>query len=171
MATDIRNERPTDEAGAAALLRAALGGPDEAALGDRWRRAAAVTLSLVAVRHQTVVGHVLFSPLPIDLDVGRTVAGAALAPVAVSPSWQWRGISSAGRARLAGRAIAGVVVLGDPAWYRRFGFAAPLAAGLHCPVAGSALQALDLVAGAHGPDPVAGAARYHAAFLSRGDEA
>ena len=89
------------------------------------RDAQALRLSMVATRGDKVVGHVAFSPVAID---GRDLGWWGLGPVAVAPAEQRRGIGSAlirsALQRLAGAGVAGCVVLGDPAYYGRFGFAA-----------------------------------------------
>lgn len=167
-ATTIRSEAPADAAAIDALLRAAFGGPGEAVLVERLRAAGALPLALVAVDAVgDVVGHVAFSPLPIATGAG-TVDALALAPLAVRPDRQRRGVgtllvrAALDRLRTAGAPL--VVVLGDPAYYGRFGFRAEAAAGIRCPYSGPALQALAL----DGSDPsgIAGVATYHPAFAA-----
>lgn len=97
----------------------------EAQLVDRLRARGMVTLSLVALKDGEVVGHVLFSPV-------RLVNGEdsfdliGLGPVAVDPEHQREGIGSrlinAGLEEIRQAGHAAVVVLGDPAFYERFGF-------------------------------------------------
>ncbi len=163
----IRPEAPADAAPIGALLRAAFGGEAEAALVERLRAADALPLALVAEAPPgEVVGHVAFSPLPIATDAGEIVHALALAPLAVRPDWQRRGVGARlvrealDRLRASGAPL--VVVLGDPAYYGRFGFRAEAAAGIRCPYAGPALQALSL----HGRSPagIVGDAAYHPAF-------
>jgi putative acetyltransferase len=89
---------------------------------DTWRLGAAVEgLELVAVVGDSVVGHVLTA----RGDLGGREA-IAVAPLAVSPSHQRRGVGSALMTQLLDRADrAGyplVAVLGNPAYYGRFGF-------------------------------------------------
>lgn len=91
---------------------------------DALRAAGALTLSLVAHEADVAVGHAAFSPVAI----GDGAAGwYGLGPVAVLPAMQGRGIGAAlieaGLAALQARGAAGCVVLGEPAYYRRFGFA------------------------------------------------
>lgn len=88
------------------------------------REARALRLSLVAMVGDDVVGHVAFSRVTMrGLDVGWW----GLGPVSVLPAHQRSGIGSAlirsGLRRLGEREVPGCVVLGDPAYYRRFGFA------------------------------------------------
>lgn len=91
---------------------------------DRLRECGELTLSLVAAVDGAVVGHVAFSP--------ATIAGSdesdwyGLGPVAVDPPRQRTGIGTAlietGLRTLRDRRARGVVLVGDPAYYRRFGF-------------------------------------------------
>jgi putative acetyltransferase len=104
-----------------------------------------------------VVGHILFSDLPIVAGA-RRVCGAALAPLAVLPERQRQGIGSqltvAGldACRAAGCQV--VVVVGHASYYPRFGFSARLAKQLEAPYSGESFMALELVpgvlAGVHG---------------------
>lgn len=87
------------------------------------RAAGALSLSLVATVDGDVIGHVAFSPVSID---GAPGVWWGLGPVSVAPARQRSGVGSAlirsGLRRLAERGVAGCVVLGDPDYYRRFGF-------------------------------------------------
>lgn len=89
------------------------------------RAAGALSLSLVAKVDGRVAGHLAFSPVTIGDGSPRWYG---LGPVAVLPAFQGRGIGSAlirdGLARLKALGAAGCVVLGEPAYYTRFGFAA-----------------------------------------------
>ena len=81
-------------------------------------------LSLVATVGSALVGHVLFTKGSVT---GSNGLVALLGPLAVSPSSQRRGIGSAlvraGLEQLQREGFAQVFVLGDPAYYGRFGFA------------------------------------------------
>jgi putative acetyltransferase len=139
----IRPERPEDLPAVDRLRRAAFGGDAEARLVDALRGDGAV-LSLVA-DEDGVVGHLMFSRLEMD-----GVRAAALAPVAVAPARQRRGTGSAlirdGLRRLREAGWEAVVVLGEPAYYARFGFVpAPTIA---CPYSGPYLQGVELIPGA-----------------------
>src|ERR671916_357988 len=89
----IREELPADVAALAALNRAAFGGGYEADLIARLRADGLVIASLVALARAKIVGHILFSMLPAEMD-GRTIRAAALAPMAVQPDLQNQGIGS-----------------------------------------------------------------------------
>ncbi|MCV0397627.1 MAG: N-acetyltransferase [Rhizobiaceae bacterium] len=95
----------------------------EAAISDALREAGALTLSLVAVEGGSIVGHVAFSPVTID---GSSGPWHGLGPVSVRPDRQRAGIGRAlieeGLARLRRQGTQVCVVLGDPAYYGRFGF-------------------------------------------------
>ena len=99
--------------------------PREHGLVDALRRARALSLSLVAEDAGSIVGHIAFSPVLID---GRALGWHGLAPVAVRPDRQNAGIGGRlvreGLARLASLRSEGCVVLGNPTYYGRFGFAA-----------------------------------------------
>jgi putative acetyltransferase len=125
MNLSIRPERLQDHAAIGQINRLAFGGETEARLVEQLRAEGYVRVSLVAEIDDRVVGHILFSDLPIAGSAG-TVLGAALAPLAVGPEWQRQGIGSrlteAGlqACRAAGCQV--VVVLGHASYYPRFGF-------------------------------------------------
>jgi len=87
------------------------------------RAAGALTVSLVAEHEGRVVGHVAFSPVTIS-DDSRDWYGVG--PLSVWPAMQRQGIGTAliqeGLARLKQRAARGCCLVGDPNYYRRFGF-------------------------------------------------
>lgn len=128
----IRDERPHDAAIIAAITTAAfLGAPhasgNEGAVIDALRRAGTLTISLVAISDDEVVGHVAFSPVRIDGEGdSRAVGWYALGPIAVRPDRQRQGIGRAlvrgGLSRLELLGAQGCVLLGDPAYYSQFGF-------------------------------------------------
>lgn len=94
------------------LVRALLGEP-------------AGVLSLVAATAGALAGHVMFNECGID-NHDRKVA--LLGPLAVAPAMQRRGVGSAlvgaGLEQLKAAEFRSVYVLGDPAYYGRFGFVA-----------------------------------------------
>ncbi|RIK76976.1 MAG: GNAT family N-acetyltransferase [Planctomycetota bacterium] len=143
----IRDEMGDDGAAVDAVLVRAFGGRGEAELVAALRRERHVAVSLVATVDRAVVAHLLFSRLQI-FRPGNVDAGLSLAPLAVDPAFQRRGIGSAlvraglDRARAVGERI--VFVLGDPGYYGRFGFSAEAAMGFECVYACEALQAIVL---------------------------
>jgi putative acetyltransferase len=121
----IRKEERDDEAAVRAVNERAFGQRDEADIVDRLRVSCRDLVSLVAVREESAVGHILFSPASIEGRGGLT-EGMALAPMAVIPECQRQGVGSAlvraGLAVLRLRSCPFVVVLGHPEYYPRFGF-------------------------------------------------
>lgn len=90
---------------------------------DALRAAGALSVSLVEERDGHIVGHIAFSPVSISDGTERWFG---LGPVSVHPDWQGKGIGQAlvreGLAALRGAGAKGCVVLGEPAYYERFGF-------------------------------------------------
>jgi putative acetyltransferase len=95
----------------------------EAAIIDALRAAGALTISLVAVDAEVLVGHVAFSPVTIN---GEVSGWYGLGPVSVRPDRQRKGVGRAliqtGLDHLRAMNAQGCVVLGDPLYYGRFGF-------------------------------------------------
>lgn len=131
----IRDERAADAAAISALTTAAFANAPhsdgtEAAIIDALRANEALALSLVAEDDAgAIVGHIAFSPVTITDANGQVVQGwYGLGPVSVSPARQGEGIGAAlireGLARLQASGANGCVLLGDPAYYARFGFIA-----------------------------------------------
>jgi putative acetyltransferase len=125
---NIRAEIPEDAAIIRAITSAASEGAPhssgtEAAIVDALRAAGALTVSLVAVQNGEIVGHVAFSPVTIDC---KSTGWFGLGPVSVRPDQQGAGIGQAlirhGLDQLRRMGAEGCVVLGDPRYYRRFGF-------------------------------------------------
>ena len=162
---DVRREGPLDRPGVRAVNRMAFGGSDEIHLIDRLWKSGEVILSLVALDRRRVVGHVLFSHLPIET-AARTIRGAALAPMAVAPDRQRRRIGSRlvteGLDACRRQGIEAVVVLGHADFYIRFGFSAITAERLRAPFSGADFMATELVSGALAV--ATGTVRYPAAF-------
>jgi len=130
----VRDEAPGDTAAVHAIHAAAFPTAAEARVVDLLNVRGKALVSLVAVAADgAIVGHVLFSPVTLDAPTGR-VEGAGLAPLAVLQSHQGQGIGSqlawAGPAACRTRAIRFVVVLGNPRYYRRFGFETASAHGI-----------------------------------------
>jgi putative acetyltransferase len=161
----IREEIPDDYDAVRELNRTAFEGEAEGQLVDRLRSDGAVIVSLVAVEGCDIVGHILFSDLLIEIDQAILHA-VSLAPMAVAPRFQRRGIGSGlvrhGLAVCRERGKSVVVVLGHPEYYPRFGFSTELAKNLRGPHSGDAWMALELIPDAL--DGVQGTVRYPKAF-------
>ena len=142
--------------------------PAEARLVRLLRDAGRLTASLVAEVDGEVVGHVAFSPV----STASGAEGAGLAPIAVLPSHRRRGIGAklveAGLTASRAAGFGWVVVLGEPAYYSRFGFRPAGGFGLSDAYGGGdAFQAMELIPGAL---PVgAGLVRYPPEFKSLED--
>ncbi|MET0556074.1 MAG: N-acetyltransferase [Vicinamibacteria bacterium] len=155
--TTVRQERKGDRAAIGRVVTAAFGRKDEARLVEALRASDAWVpeLSLVAEEGRTAVGYVALTRASIRT-VGGDVGLLALAPLAVAPDWQRRGIGGQlvqqALQIASARGERGVVLVGHPSYYPRFGFvpAAPLgltsvfAQGEHAP----AFQVRELKAGA-----------------------
>ena len=163
----LRDEVEGDRAEIDAVNRAAFGGADEAELVDALRAAGALVLSLVATTDEGLVGHIAFSPVTITGAAGSTMA-IGLAPMAVRPDWQRRGVGTRlvsealDRLRAAGHRA--VVVLGHPEYYPRQGFSRASGFGLRWehPARDEAFMAVELVPG--GLTGVEGVVRYREEF-------
>lgn len=147
----IRRETRHDLDAIDALLRAAFGGDDEARLVRKLREDGDLSLSLVAEAAGTILGHAALSPLEAE------APAFALAPVAVTPKVQGRGIGAA----LVHQAVswagaASVVVVGAPGYYGPLGFKP---AELASPYAGLAMQMI-------GTLPKGSAIRHAPAFVT-----
>lgn len=169
---ELRPERPADLPGIDELNVAAFGRPDEARIVAALRAAEGFDprLSLVAAEGDRIVGHLLLTPVPVGERETATVV--ALAPMAVHPGRQKQGIGSglvrAGLEAARARGYRGMVVLGHPEYYPRFGFVPASRFGIRAPFAApdEAFLARELVpgglAGVSGtvkfPPPLAGSA-------------
>ena len=161
----IREEEPGDFDTIREVNRLAFAGDIEARLVDQLRDESLVIASLVAIANGEIVGHVLFSDLPITTS-SATIPAASLAPIAVKPAFQRRGIGAEmirrGLELCRERGKLAVIVLGHPGYYPRFGFSCELARRIRSPYSGEAWMALELV-----PDvlrDVEGAVQYPEAF-------
>lgn len=94
----------------------------EVALLDGLRSANALTISLVAIENE-IVGHIAFSPVSIQ---GTSGDWYGVGPLAVRPDRQRHGIGQAlmkkGLEQIKRLKAIGCVLVGDPAFYNRFGF-------------------------------------------------
>ena len=138
----VQLETPGDVAAIRAVEEAAFLQSAEAKLVEDLRDAGDSVFSLIAVEGETVTGHAMFSRLQAPFPA------LALGPVAVLPDRQRMGVGSRlireGIARSEAAGWTGIFVLGDPAFYRRFGFDAGKASGFISPYAGPHLMALPI---------------------------
>ena len=165
----IRGETPGDYEPIAVVNRRAFGRDEEGLLIEKIRGSDGFdpSLSLVAKIEGDVVGHILFSPIHIETLSGD-VPALALAPMAVLPDFQNRGIGSRlvrtglETSRQTGHAV--VVVLGHPDYYPRFGFQQASQFGVRSPfdVPDDVFMVQGLIPGAL--DAVSGVVRYPSPF-------
>ena len=159
----VRPERSGDEGSIHRVHAGAFPSNAEARLVDALRDAGDLTCSWVAEENGRIVGHVAFSP--VTLASGET--GIGLAPVAVTAECRRRGIAAqlieAGLEAVKAAGFGWAVVLGDPAYYARFGFRPAHLAGLSDEYGGGdAFQVMELAEGALPRD--GGVVRYATAF-------
>jgi putative acetyltransferase len=154
LALQIRAELAEDEAAVRALVTAAFGPDDDTAdFVEAVRAQATVCLAEVAIAAGEIVGHAQWCDAPLIVD-GAAVRAAYLACLSAQPALQRRGVGSAlvrgGLRRLAARGYAAATLLGDPAYYGRFGFSPDLAERIEAAhrVRGRGFLAIELVAGA-----------------------
>jgi putative acetyltransferase len=162
----IRREQLTDRAAVRAVNVAAFETATEADLVDALRTQAQPLVSLVAEQEGEVVGHILFSPVTLVGHAGLRLAG--LAPMAVKPAYQRKGVGSAlvlaGLGRCKQEGFVAVVVLGHAHYYPRFGFAPATRFGIRSEydVPDDVFMALELQAGVLAGKT--GLIKYHDAF-------
>lgn len=137
----FRDAKAADQKAIHGLIEAAFDQKAEADLVDQLNADGDMVISLVAENATgDLLGHVALSKLK------SPPSALALAPVSVAPDEQSKGIGSAlirdaiERARVLGAEL--IFVLGDPAFYTRFGFSVDAARPYPCPYAGPYFMAL-----------------------------
>jgi putative acetyltransferase len=162
----IREERAEDAAAISRINNTAFEGEAEANLVIALRAQNGVIVSLVAEEQGRPVGHILFSPLSLLPKAKAKLA--ALAPMAVLPEFQRRGIGSAlvqaGIEACRKKRYGAIIVIGHPNFYPRFGFVPAQEFGLRTEydVPAEAFMALELKPGAlAGQDALV---QFHPAF-------
>jgi putative acetyltransferase len=124
----IRNETDADvgmisEVTVAAFKTLAISNHTEQFIIEALRAAKALTVSLVAELDGRVIGHIAFSPVTIS---DGTQGWYGLGPVSVLPEYQRQGIGKAlieeGLSRLKALGAHGCCLVGQPDYYKRFGF-------------------------------------------------
>jgi putative acetyltransferase len=121
----IRREQPQDIPEIRQVNIRAFERNQEALVVDKLRKNCNSILSLVALTEGKVVGHILFSPAVIEGQHGRLL-GTGLAPLAVLPEYQRKGIGTqlmqTAIARIKEGGCPYIIVIGHPEYYARFGF-------------------------------------------------
>lgn len=121
---EIRESLPGDVAWIERLYPEAFPDEDLLPLVRELLREEAIVLSLVGIADEAPAGHVIFTTCGL---AGGSDKVALLGPLAVAPDRQGQGLGSAmvraGLRRLEKAGTQRVYVLGDPAYYGRFGFA------------------------------------------------
>jgi putative acetyltransferase len=164
---EVRAEKLEDVEAVRRINVAAFGREGEADLVDQLRGVAS-TFSFVALESEQVIGHILFSPVTIE-EAHNDSLILGLAPLSVLPDYQRQGIGSSliqhSLEQCARSGCKAVVVLGSPAYYRRFGFTPAKQKGLRCeyPVPDEAFMVLELQSGAL--EHCAGTVKYRSEFM------
>jgi putative acetyltransferase len=164
----IRAEEEKDRAAVRAVNMAAFETSAEANLVDALRAQAEPLVSLVAEENHAIVGHIMFSPVSLSRHPDLKAMG--LAPMAVAPEHQRKGIGSAlvraGLERCKQLGVVAAIVVGHPEYYPRFGFssAGRFSIRTEYDVPDEVFMALELQDGALAGKT--GTAKYHAAFAS-----
>ena len=122
---NIRPEESEDRKGIRHVNIKAFETDAEANIIDALRESGIPLISLVAEENGEIVGHILFSSVTLDGSKSN-ISIAGLAPMAVLPDWQNKGVGSKlveeGLKQCKQSGYAAVVVLGHPGYYPRFGF-------------------------------------------------
>lgn len=137
MVIEIRKEQKEDYDQILIVNERAFGQPEEGRIVNKIRRSCREIVSLVAVLDDKIVGHIFFSPAIIKIPTGNitgVIKGMGLAPMAVLPEFQNKGIGSIlvteGLKRIKDAKYPFVIVLGHEKYYPRFGFQRALEFGL-----------------------------------------
>ncbi len=122
MKIEIRKEKPADidaifSVTEKAFLNAQHTQHTEQFIVNALRNNQALSLSLVALHNNIIVGHVAFSPVSIS---GCHQHWLGVGPISVLPHVQNQGIGT----QLMQAGLDGCVLVGDPRFYSRFGFSA-----------------------------------------------
>ena len=158
----VRHEAPEDYAAIRGVLLDSFEGSDEADLIEELRRGPDLVLALVAEDRGEIVGHVAFSRIRVE-DGEATHRAVALAPLAVRPESRNLGVATQlireGHACLAALGETLSIVLGEPDFYRRFGYSRDKAVDFD-----SDYQSRYLLAATFGAAPASGQLIYAAPF-------
>ena len=131
----VRYESEEDIAGIREVHEQAFEQSLEADIVDALRKHCKDIMSLVAENDGKIIGHVLFSPAEI-LGPHGLLKGVALAPMAVLPDMQRKGVGlrlvKHGLVQLMRAGCPFIIVIGRPDYYTHFGFAPASEYGIKC---------------------------------------
>ena len=123
MSIHIRRETNNDIDSIDHLNREAFGGEDEPKLIQLIRERSELSVSLVAIEENTIVGHVCASPVTVN---GNKQGIVGIGPLSVYESYRCRGIGGMLMeeiiVQLRDAGFVAAVLLGNPNYYPRFGF-------------------------------------------------
>lgn len=150
----VREETAADVRAIDVVNISAFASENEAKLVSALRQSAGYIseLSLIAESHNRIVGHILLTTIGLFNAQGERKI-LSLAPMSVVPSQSHRGIGSAlvraAIAKAGSLGYPGIVVVGHPEFYKRFGFDSAEKWQIRCPlpVPGDAVTALELSKG------------------------
>jgi putative acetyltransferase len=131
----IRKEIPADHDAVHYVVARAFGQEVEAEMVDKLRDGRMAVVSLVAVVDNSIVGHILFSPVTIEPEIENFKA-LVLAPVSVLPEYQDKGIGAqlitAGLEECRRLGYGAIFLVGQPEYYPRFGFVPAAENSIRC---------------------------------------
>jgi len=165
---EIRPECSSDVTAIHLVNAAAFQQENEARLVDQLRDQGGLTLSMVCIQDDQIIGHIAYSPVVVEFDDGDSLQALALAPVAILPEHQNSGVGthliqvSLDILKAQGHHL--VIVLGHPDYYPRFGFKPASGFNIRSPypVPDEAFMLLELTAGTLENRP--GVVRYRPEF-------
>lgn len=170
MTVKIRREIKEDTKAVFEINTLAFGQDSEARLVEMLRVSDAFVpeLSLVATLDHKIVGHILFTKIIITDENQSAVESLALAPMAVIPEYQKKGIGGelikSGLAKAKELGYRSVIVLGHEKYYPKFGFVPASRWNIKAPfdVPANAFMGIELIA--EGLTGVYGTVKYPEAF-------
>lgn len=138
----IRPAEPSDHSAIRAVLLAAFPDATEADLVERLRADGFAEIELVAEDADQIIGHILFSPMEAPL------RALGLAPVSVVPARQRCGVGSKlierGHELARAKGWQAIFLVGEPEYYRRFGYSLEAARSFECAYSGDYFMMLPL---------------------------